>query len=277
MRTPVPGRHATRPLYHRQSVSRLTEEELSRLREAYSAAIEIQDERGFNYHAGIHGLPLPVYCRHGRPGIRDPLFLPWHRAYLYFFELALRDLIPSVTLPWWDWSSEAARTSGILGAYTTERVEDTSNPLYSVPIPESVQQQGTALGIQQPPTETFRRPRDPFELPTPAFVEEVLSSPNFLDFSDRLEDVHNWIHVWIGGTTAEVPWAAYDPLFWAHHAMVDRLWRLWQLRNPETNLDPGLLREPLPPFNLTVEDTLDVTALGYKYASSVRRVISGGS
>ena len=34
-----------------------------------------------------------------------PLFLPWHRAYLYFFELALQDQDPAhaVTLPWWDW------------------------------------------------------------------------------------------------------------------------------------------------------------------------------
>lgn len=23
-------------------------------------------------------------------------------------------------------------------------------------------------------------------------------------------------------------WAAYDPLFWAHHCMVDRAWRIWQ-------------------------------------------------
>jgi tyrosinase len=29
-----------------------------------------------------------------------------------------------------------------------------------------------------------------------------------------------------------VPFAAFDPIFWAHHTMVDRLWRLWQLRHP---------------------------------------------
>ncbi len=47
------------------------------------------------------------------------------------------------------------------------------------------------------------------------------------------------------------------------------MWRLWQLRNPEANLNARLLRQALPPFPMTVGDTLDVTALGYEYAGSV--------
>jgi hypothetical protein len=31
---------------------------------------------GFDYFAGWHGVPLGWYQHH------DPLFLPWHRAYL---------------------------------------------------------------------------------------------------------------------------------------------------------------------------------------------------
>ncbi len=36
------------------------------------------------------------------------MFLPWHRAYLYFFELALQDRVPEVAIPWWDWTSASA-------------------------------------------------------------------------------------------------------------------------------------------------------------------------
>ena len=68
-----------------------------------------------------------------------------------------------------------------------------------------------------------------------------------------------------------------DSVFFLHHAMIDRLWRLWQLRNPETNLDRELLRQALPPFNMTVEDTLDATALGYEYASSTVHATAGGN
>ncbi|MBV9870351.1 MAG: tyrosinase family protein, partial [Frankiaceae bacterium] len=46
----------------------------------------INDERGYQYWAGIHGLPLPNSCQHG-----TILFLPWHRAYLYLFEQYLLD------------------------------------------------------------------------------------------------------------------------------------------------------------------------------------------
>ena len=73
------------------------------LREAFLAVMGLRDERGYQYHAGLHGLPLPIQCRHG-----DILFLPWHRAYLYLFELALQDRVPEVAIPWWDWTSATA-------------------------------------------------------------------------------------------------------------------------------------------------------------------------
>ena len=42
------------------------------------------------------------------------------------------------------------------------------------------------------------------------------------------------MHIWVGGHMGQIPFAAYDPIFWAHHTMIDRLWRLWQLRHPGT-------------------------------------------
>ena len=31
---------------------------------------------------------------------------------------------------------------------------------------------------------------------------------------------------------SQIPLAAFDPLFWAHHTMIDRLWALWQQAHP---------------------------------------------
>ena len=62
--------------------------------------------------------------------------------------------------------------------------------------------------------------------------------------------------------------AAYDPIFWAHHCMIDRLWYLWQLRHGVSNIPPDYLDMPLAPFAVTVQDVLDINRLGYEYAQS---------
>src|SRR5688572_25373386 len=83
----------------RKRLSALTDDELEALRAAFRAAQELTDSRGYGHFASLHGFPEPGYCEH-----RNQLFLPWHRGYLYFFEQALQDLVPGVTLPWWDWT-----------------------------------------------------------------------------------------------------------------------------------------------------------------------------
>jgi tyrosinase len=99
----------------------------------------------------------------------------------------------------------------------------------------------------------------------------VLAQPDYNSFRGAVEQIHNNIHVWTGGQDghmSQIPFAAYDPIFWAHHTMIDRLWRLWQLHHSGADPDAALLDQSLPPFRLTVRQTLDVTALGYDYASS---------
>ena len=45
--------------------------------------------------------------------------------------------------------------------------------------------------------------------------------------------MHNGIHVWIGGQMGRVPTAPNDPVFWLHHCNIDRLWAIWQTRHPD--------------------------------------------
>jgi tyrosinase len=61
--------------------------------------------------------------------------------------------------------------------------------------------------------------------------------------------------------------SAFDPAFWAHHAMIDRLWYLWQLRHGVNNIPANYLDKALFP-GYTVGQVLDVRALGYDYASA---------
>ena len=63
-----------------------------------------------------------------------------------------------------------------------------------------------------------------------------------------------------------VPVAAYDPIFWSHHSMVDRLWYTWQLGHPGLDPPNDILNTVLTPFPMTVAQTLNIESLGYEYA-----------
>jgi tyrosinase len=61
--TIIPARTITQaPLSYRKSVHWLRDPQLAALRDAFTRSISISDERGFDYWAGLHGLPLPMYA-----------------------------------------------------------------------------------------------------------------------------------------------------------------------------------------------------------------------
>jgi tyrosinase len=271
----------------RKSVRNLLSNELADLRQALGSMMNISDNRGYEYMAGIHGIPQGK-CKHGESGTEpDPnfrLFLPWHRAYLYWFEKYLQDAggDSNITVPWWDWSSDLSRSEGIPKAYSDEIVDGNKNPLFSyhVKLPDSVDltEFNEMTGCQKPMEyDTHREPADPSILPTTQDIEDLLSLSDYGDFSDGLEDIHNFLHGWVGGSCGDmsfVPFSAFDPIFWAHHCMIDRLFWLWQLK-PGHGLPLMLYDEVLDPFNLTVKQVINIYELGYDYAS--QQILMGGN
>ncbi|KAF2482306.1 hypothetical protein BDY17DRAFT_252127 [Neohortaea acidophila] len=53
------------------------------------------------------------------------------------------------------------------------------------------------------------------------------------DNPNSIEMLHDRVHVRTGGDMAYIPTAAFDPIFFLHHAAVDHAYALWQLANPE--------------------------------------------
>jgi tyrosinase len=141
----------------RRNADRLTADQLALLREAFEAVYGIDDDRGYAHHAGIHGLPLPIGCdnAHG-----TPYFLPWHRAYLYFFERALRDRVADAMLTWWDWRTDANRPARVPAPFANARVARKANPLNSARVPRLALDQGRRAGMTVP-GRTVREPRRP--------------------------------------------------------------------------------------------------------------------
>jgi tyrosinase len=258
----------------RKSVDTLSDSELASLRNAYARMMQIADNRGYNFWAGFHGVP-GNYCWHAPRfilGRSYNLFLPWHRAYIRYFELAAQDQDSDAVLPWWDWTLGRS----IPASFSTPTVDGESNPLYKahIYVPDA-----------NPPLDrdTRRFPGegvpDTVRLPTAEEIAALYSITQFQEFSNALQDIHNRIHGWTGGISQEngqlvggdmgsVATAAYDPIFWSHHCMIDRIWYLWQIRNGVNNIPVDYLSQILTPFRYTVRDVLNIGTLGYDYAVS---------
>jgi len=263
------------------------------LRAAYQRMKSIQDERGFDWFAATHGFPAAVWCPHG-----SPLFLPWHRAFLYYFELALQtrlgprftEVTPQVPefadigLPWWDWASAHSHNVGLPASYAAATDDaGAPNPLATSEIGHSASilasgvwsdalvnfVRGDMPGLitdTDPPT-TRREPDPPEELPQQSTIANVLMQmQTFGDFSTSVEQIHDDVHVWVGGSMSGVPTSAFDPICWSHHCMIDRLWHIWQISANAMDPPPDLLDTVLVPFPMTVAQVLDIDRLGYESA-----------
>jgi tyrosinase len=259
----------------RKSVDLLSPAELAALRGAYAKMQQITDNRGFNYWAGLHGTP-GNYCWHAprrMHGQTFDLFLPWHRAYLLNFEQFVRDQDATVTVPWWDWTSQISHTTGVPQAFSDQT--DSSgqpNPLLKshITVPQA--------GLDR---DTTRFPGDPSQLPQESDLDNLYTNhTQFADFSDQLQDIHNNVHGWTGGIDPSDPTgntggdmgviatAAFDPIFWSHHVQIDRIWYIWQVANGVSNIPTNYLTTVLAPFTSTVQDVLDIHGLGYDYAGA---------
>ncbi|MFE0063020.1 tyrosinase family protein [Streptomyces sp. NPDC059003] len=183
-----------------------------------------------------------------RVGHRSPSFLPWHRQFLIQFEQALQSVDPSVTLPYWDWTTDRTPAASLwapdfLGG--TGRSRDgqvTEGPFAAVT-------NIWRINIRVDDRDFLRRSlgANGYQLPTRAEVDSVLAMPTYDappwnsasdGFRNHLEgwrgvNLHNRVHVWVGGHMATGA-SPNDPAFWLHHAYVDKLWTQWQNRHPNS-------------------------------------------
>jgi hypothetical protein len=245
---------------YRKNINCLSTNELHDLREALAAmyALPASDPNSFATLAGFHGGPPVAFCAHGSPG-----FFTWHRAYLMAFENALRLVGCQVNLPYWDWSS--GPSTGVPAAcrdatYLNRAAATVPNPLYSGPRPGGGQ--------------TNRRS----DINTTSFdsvattAQAATSAATFASFQSQINGVHGSVHVRVGGDMGSVPTAGFDPIFYLHHANVDRLWAAWQASHPTVALPAPEVSFQLQPFPRphsaawqTGADVESTEALGYRY------------
>nr|WP_217343891.1 tyrosinase family protein [Noviherbaspirillum sp. L7-7A]MBV0877976.1 tyrosinase family protein [Noviherbaspirillum sp. L7-7A] len=163
---------------------------ISRMRENTNAS----DKRSWAYWTNIH----LNSCPHG-----IAYFLAWHRGYLYYFEQQLRAVSgnKSLVLPYWDYYT----TPEMPGEFTNP---SPFNPLYLARQNTNVIDALTLAPFASTVTNMQRGLANPFEV----LIEDQPHNP-----------VHNII-----GTTMATLQSPTDPIFWLHHANIDRLWSAWQ-------------------------------------------------
>jgi peptidoglycan hydrolase-like protein with peptidoglycan-binding domain/subtilisin family serine protease len=171
-------------------------------------------------------------------------FLPWHRMYLHHFEKIVRDTIVRLggprdwAVPYWDYSDQSGSDARRLPPAFRERNLPGGggrNPLFV---------------DERAPNMNMGGQLDPSDVPTAGALRETGFSdtgpatgfggpPTGFNHQGgligRLERVpHGSVHVGVGGLNgwmSAFETAARDPIFWLHHANIDRLWEVW-LRQP---------------------------------------------
>jgi len=199
----------------RKNIDCFSAHELDVLKHAFDIVIArpVDDKTGYAYQVRIHGDPRVGPCEHG-----SELIWPWHRAFLYYFENLLRDSDPAhptlstkdLTLPYWDWTKPGSGPAGYPLAYESAPLAhqrqsyDTGNPPPLVSVDD--------IGIDLKPWYKFGG---------------SLDNPGQLEIRP-----HNHVHSDYVRYDMAIPRiSVQDPIFWAHHSNLDRLWDLWQAQN----------------------------------------------
>jgi hypothetical protein len=265
---------------------------------AYANAVKAMQARpatdptSWTYQAAVHGTSAAVpagavwnECQHG-----SWFFLSWHRMYLHYFERIVRAEVvnqggPSDwALPFWDY--EQPGQAALPPAFRELTMPDGSaNPL-------RVTQRGFGMnsGALLPPSVTSSSSAMGFTsfLPPPGqgFGGGQTAPQHFFGLGGELEfDPHNAVHGTMGGWMGNANLAAQDPIFWLHHANIDRLWEKW-LAQGGGRANPGEAQWRDTPFTfhdesgtqlqLTGDGVVDIRGqLGYTYEGVAEAALVG--
>ncbi|KAF8477673.1 Di-copper centre-containing protein [Russula ochroleuca] len=216
-------------------------------------------------------------------------FLPWHRWYVHVFERSLEHKCGYRGVsPYWNWTIDAPdfyESSFWDGSDPVSGLGGWGDPNSDWRVPDGA---FSTMRVSYPSPHTVRRDYtyQPFDESNPLFPQPLLignasfsasvikailgtSAGDYKGFQTMLEapeGPHGGVHVTVdgdlGGTCPEnapsncvggPKWSPNDPLFWMHHAMVDKIWYNWQQLDPRNaNSFFGGASEPTD--NLTIYD-----------------------
>lgn len=170
-------------------------------------------------------------------------FLPWHRMYLAVFEQIVASTIAELggphdwTLPYWNYSDGANANARVLprAFYSAQLPDGSPNPLLVVD-----RNSGWNQGVSRADDQDVDVNRC---LKAAVFSGSAVSAsfgggPTVFNHEGGVAGLvdavpHGSMHMALGGWMRRFSSAALDPIFWLHHANIDRLWTIWLKRDTQ--------------------------------------------
>ena len=229
-------------------------------------------------------------------------FLPWHRIYILKLEKVLQNVSPGLAFPYWDWTTTNWSTICSTPTYQDLNNIQQTHPLFSTAISTAssvslCQAKRPNPANSSPYQQIRRKPQISsssyptmsqlanevnYAMNATVFAKSNGFSSSLASFTLRITSPHDKIHNYVvGGDMASSDYASYDPLFWLHHANVDRIWASWQnkgnpLMLPSSNIS-GFNNQQLlfkDNNNVYVASSLSTNYLGYTYDSFINPLAS---
>ena len=183
-------------------------------------------------------------------------FFLWHRMYLFYFEKVLQWAAedPTLRLPYWNYTDP-----------TQEQVPSEFRNVSSVLYDDKRNPEINSGTKQLNPQSTN--------------IDAVLKISNYLDYEFKIErGIHGYVHCTVGPTCpvahmGDVPVAGNDPIFYTHHANIDRMLSCWEAKYgvPSGSWSTQKFSFPDQAGNMVtrpVSEFLDTKKLGYVYDNS---------
>jgi tyrosinase len=186
-------------------------------------------------------------------------FLPFHRAFLEEFE---RELIKvgAPFLPFWDWTFESQNVTG--SPILSQRYFGQSDGTFVINGPFHRNVYTTSKG--GPLIRQYRQ-NSTLVFYARSLLEQTIMVPDFSEFSRRCEiGPHSIVHTALGGANGQLSRdiSPEDPIFWVHHAFIDKLWVKHQetfgYNHPSQDDQIGY-----PPWQKTVKQVLNSECTDY--------------
>jgi hypothetical protein len=235
------------------------DEDLNALR---TAVIKMRENGGWKRQVAIHAEMNLLHHSSWR-------FLPWHRMQGLHMEKIVARLSgkEDFAMPYWDWQDDKIPRVFIEDeVFARKDRECNANSSIAAFLKENDTQ--LADRINNDFATFFGKPR--------LVGQETDTDAGKQRFSGSAEwSGHNMIHLFVGGAMGNLATSAEDPIFWLHHANVDRIWAAWSTKHSAFEYADAWNKESLsgyveadektPSAAILAEKTVDTEALGYGY------------